>query len=112
MKKHRSLVLVLTLLFALVLSLGVSAEYVACSDGTGDHDMSEWSLVATNPDGSTTLERSCSKCDYVQKGFQGSSGNGVATTRAEEIAVTLSADSVAAPPTVATPANPNTGARI
>lgn len=103
--KKKLLIAVISAALAILMAVSATAEYVACLTPDEPHDMSEWKVVKTLDNGSTLSERVCSKCGYVQKGYGGNDGVGIATTLAENMAVTTSLidDSVAA-------SNPSTGA--
>ncbi|MEG2204159.1 MAG: hypothetical protein RRY21_03265 [Oscillospiraceae bacterium] len=104
MKKLAFLAMILC---AALLTFSAAAEYVPCLVPGEAHTQSEWTVVETRADGTQLLERTCSKCGYVQKGYGVADGAGVATTR-DAVAVTTM---ITAPGVdVAINANPPMGA--
>ena len=101
----RIMILLAAVALTAALAVTAAAEYVACLPGE-EHVMSDWKKIAENEDGSVVYERVCSKCDYHQKGFGGS-------TRSvpEHLAVTTSLEAGPGSDTPLTAANPSTGAR-
>ncbi|MEG1849985.1 MAG: hypothetical protein RR197_05445 [Oscillospiraceae bacterium] len=99
-------IVLIAALAAMLLTVTALAEFVPCLTPEESHEMTEWSVVQTNEDGSQRMERTCLKCGYIQKGFTGPNAEDgmVATTRGAGIATTLSLD--------APQGNPVTGAAV